>query len=90
MAGYGDEMEQKQLDYKDHIITDPQTTVSKPVVRGTRIPVENVLGRLAENADLDELFAAYPELTREDVKACLHYAQAVVGHERGTPPPTTV
>jgi uncharacterized protein (DUF433 family) len=45
---------------------------------------------LAENPDLDELFAAYPELTREDVKACLHYAQNLVGDKRGTAPPTNV
>ena len=83
-------MDRKQLNYKDRIITDPQTMVGKPVVRGTRIPVESVLGRLAENPDLAELFAAYPELTREDVKACLHYAQAIVGHERGATPPTNV
>ena len=69
----------EQLDYQDRIVTDPQIMVGKPVVRGTRIPVEHVLGRLAENPDLTELFAAYPELTREDVKACLHYAQTAVG-----------
>jgi uncharacterized protein (DUF433 family) len=52
-------MEQKQLDYKDHIITDPQTTVSKPVVRGTRIPVENVLGRLAENRSMPTAWTGF-------------------------------
>ena len=57
--------------------------VGKPVVRGTRIPVEDVLRRLAENADLAELFAAYPELTREDVKACLHYAKNTVSATGG-------
>ena len=59
--------------------------VGKPVVRGTRIPVELVLGWLAENADIAELFEAYPELTREDVKACLRYAQAAVEHRRRRP-----
>jgi uncharacterized protein (DUF433 family) len=83
-------MVEEQLDDNDRIITDPQIMVGKPVVRGTRIPVEHVLGRLAENPDLDELFAAYPELTREDVKACLHYAQTAVGHKRGTAPSTNV
>jgi uncharacterized protein (DUF433 family) len=83
-------MVEKQPDYKDRIVTDPQIMVGKPVVRGTRIPVEHVLGRLAENPDLSELFAAYPELTREDVKACLHYARTAVGHKKGTAPPTTL
>jgi uncharacterized protein (DUF433 family) len=50
-------MNKKQLNYKDRIITDPQSMVGKLVVRRTRIPVEHVLGRLAENLDLDGLFA---------------------------------
>jgi uncharacterized protein (DUF433 family) len=76
-------MAKKQMDYKDRIVTDPQIMVGKPVVRGTRIPVEHVLGRLAENPDMADLFAAYPELTLEDVKACLHYAQTAVEGKRG-------
>jgi len=72
-------MVKEQVDYKARIVTDPTIMVGKPVVRGTRIPVEHVLGRLAENPDLGELFAAYPELTRDDVKACLQYAQHAVG-----------
>jgi uncharacterized protein (DUF433 family) len=82
-------MKKEQLDHKDRIVTDPRLMAGKPVVAGTRIPVEHVLGRLAENPDLTELFAAYPELTREDVKACLHYAQNAVGRKRaprGAPP----
>ena len=76
-------MAKEQMDYKDRIVTDPQIMVGKPVVRGTRIPVEHVLGRLAENPDMADLFAAYPELTLEDVKACLHYAQTAVEGKRG-------
>ncbi len=85
-------MVKEKIDYKDRIVTDPKIMVGKPVVRGTRIPVEHILGRLAENPDLAELFAAYPELTREDVKACLHYAQTAVGRKRGrgAAPPTNV
>lgn len=60
--------------------------VGKPVVKGTRIPVEKVLDQLAYKPDLDELFAIYPELTVEDVKACLAYAQAAVAGKRGRPP----
>lgn len=62
----------------DRITQDPAVMVGKPVVAGTRIPVELVLGHLANNPDLNELFAAYPELTVEDVKAVLAYAQAAV------------
>lgn len=47
-------------------------------MRGTRIPVELVLAKLAHNLDLGELFADYPRLTIEDVKACLEYATTLV------------
>ena len=85
-------MVQEKINYKDRIVTGRGVMAGKPVVRGTRIPVEHVLGRLAENPDLAELFAAYPELTREDVKACLRYAQTAVGRkrERSAAPPTNV
>lgn len=71
-------MEDIETTYKDRISQDPAVMVGKPVVKGTRIPVELVLGHLAHNPDLNDLFAAYPHLTLEDVKACLAYAQAVV------------
>jgi uncharacterized protein (DUF433 family) len=48
----------------------------QPVVAGTRIPVERVLAHLADNPDLDDLFAAFPALTLADVKACFSYAKA--------------
>jgi len=64
------------------IIHDPQVMVGKPVIRGTRIPVERVIAHLAHNPDLDDLFGAYPELTVEDVKASLHYAHAAVEGQR--------
>ena len=62
----------------ERISQDPAVMVGKPVVRGTRIPVERVIAHLAQNPRLEDLFAAYPELTLDDVKACLHYAHAVV------------
>lgn len=67
-----------QANYQDRIVQDPQIMVGKPVVKGIRIPVELVLAKLAQNPDLDELFADYPRLTREDVQACLQYAEGLV------------
>jgi uncharacterized protein (DUF433 family) len=75
-------MSRERADYLDRIIQDPAVMVGKPVVRSTRIPVEHVLEHLAENPELDDLFAAYSELTREDVQACLRYAQVAVGRRR--------
>jgi len=58
----------------ERITIDPEVMVGKPVVSGTRIPVELVLQYLADTPSFDELFADYPELTMADVQACLRYA----------------
>jgi len=52
--------------------------VGKPVVKGTRTPVERVVAHLANNPNLNDLFAAYPDLSVEDVNACLQYATHTV------------
>jgi len=59
--------------------------VGKPVVKGTRIPVELVLKRLAQDLNPQTLLEAYPRLTQEDIKACLEYAQAMVEGEEVFP-----
>jgi uncharacterized protein (DUF433 family) len=71
-------MTQETNRYAERISQDPAVMVGKPVIRGTRIPVELVLGKFAYDLDLEELFAAYPELTIEDVKAALLFARAAV------------
>jgi len=68
---------------RDRITQDPNIMVGRPVLRGTRIPVERVLAHLADNPDLDDLFEAFPHLKLEDVKACLAYAQQAVERKRG-------
>jgi uncharacterized protein (DUF433 family) len=78
-------MADEQYTYKDRITINPHVMVGKPVVKGTRIPVERVVAYLANNPYLNDLFAAYPELTVEDVKACLAYAHHAV-EEKRTPP----
>ena len=62
----------------DRITIDPKVMVGKPVIKGTRMPVELVLAKLAANPDLEEFFLDYPELTVDDVKACLRYASTLV------------
>ena len=48
--------------------------VGKPILKGTRISVERVVAHLANNPNMNDLFAAYPELSVADVQACLQYA----------------
>ena len=67
-----------QPTYSHRIAQDPKILGGKPVIKGTRVPVEVVLEYLAHNPDFDELFADYPRLTLDDVKACFKYAQTLV------------
>lgn len=53
----------------------------KPVIKGTRIPVDLILERLAYDLDLKTLFEDYPTLTKEDVKACLAFAKELLEEE---------
>jgi uncharacterized protein (DUF433 family) len=78
ISSQGVAMAEKQHAYKDRITINPQIMVGKPVVKGTRIPVELVVAHLANDPDLNDLFAAYPDLTVADVKACLQYAHLAV------------
>jgi len=58
------------------ITVDRKVLVGKLVIKGTRMPVELVLAKLAANPNLDEFFLDYPELTIDQVKACLEYGAA--------------
>jgi len=76
-----------KMQLEERIIVDSDVMVGKPVVRGTRIPVELILKRLSQDLDTRTLFEAYPRLTEDDVKACLKYAGALVGAEEIYPAP---
>ncbi len=71
----------KQQLYNERIVINPDILVGKPVIKGTRIPVELVLKRLAQDLNVKTLTEAYPRLTVEDIKACLEYAEKLVGNE---------
>jgi uncharacterized protein (DUF433 family) len=60
---------------------DPDVMLGKPVIRGTRIPVELILRKLSEGASERDLLEAYPRLTAEDVRAALAYAADALGNE---------
>jgi uncharacterized protein (DUF433 family) len=65
----------------DRIELNPRVMLGKPVIRGTRIPVELILRKFSEGASEMELLRAYPRLTREDLQAALRYAADTVAHE---------
>jgi uncharacterized protein (DUF433 family) len=61
-------------DYHERIVLDPEVRFGKPTVRGTRITVGDVLGYLAAGMSEDEVLADFPQLTRDDIRACLAFA----------------
>jgi uncharacterized protein (DUF433 family) len=65
----------------DRIEINPDVMLGKPVIRGTRIPVELLLRKLSEGATEADLLDAYPRLAREDIQAALAYAADTVAHE---------
>ncbi|MGH7087772.1 MAG: DUF433 domain-containing protein [Stellaceae bacterium] len=67
------------------ISLDPNVLAGKPVVRGTRLAVEFVIGLLADGWSEADILANYPGLAREDVLACLAYARDVLSSEKASP-----
>ena len=69
------------MDYKDRIETNPNILGGKPVIKGTRIPVELILRKLGEGASIEELLESYPNLTKEDILAILSFSADVLRNE---------
>lgn len=69
----------------DRIEVNPKIMLGKPVIRGTRIPVELLLRKLGEGATEAQLLDAYPRLTREDIRAAITYAARALAHEETVP-----
>ena len=62
----------------DRIEINPRVCGGRPVIKGTRIPVEVILGQLAEGESWDALLEGYPQLIRADIQAALRFAEASV------------
>ena len=67
---------------QDRIAIDPQICSGKPVIRGTRIMVKNILGMFAGGYSLEKILEAYPEIKKEDISAALEYATQVIDEEK--------
>ncbi|MBM4330722.1 MAG: DUF433 domain-containing protein [Thermodesulfobacteriota bacterium] len=65
----------------DRIEINPKVMMGKPVIRGTRIPVELILRKLSEGAKESDLMEAYPKLTMDDIHAAIRYAADTLAHE---------
>ncbi len=62
------------MDYRARIVLDPAVRFGKPSVRGTRITVGDVLSYLASGMSEQDIMADFPQLSRDDIRACLAFA----------------
>ena len=56
------------------------TMAGKPVIRGTRLTVQFIVGLMAQGAAMDEILGEYKDLVRDDILACLLFAQEALAH----------
>ncbi|HAL83823.1 MAG TPA: hypothetical protein DCO83_17590 [Mucilaginibacter sp.] len=61
------------MNYTEYIEINPEKRFGKPIIIGTRISVYDVLSWLAEGLSIDDILSDFPELTEEQIKACLSY-----------------
>ena len=70
------------MDTPDRIVIEPDILAGKPIVRGTRLSVEFVVGLLGDGWLEADILRNYPNLTHEDVAACLRYAGEMLRAEK--------
>ncbi len=68
------------------ITSDPAVCSGKPCIRGTRIPVHIILDLLAADESVEGILKAYPNIQKDDVRACIRYAALLAEEEAGVQP----
>jgi uncharacterized protein (DUF433 family) len=62
----------------DYIEINPKIMVGKPVIKGTRITVENIISMLGQGLSIEDILNEYKGLTKEEILACLNYAENIL------------
>ena len=70
---------------EDRIRSTPPSSPASPILRGTRLSVEFIIGLMADGWTETDILASYPGLTREDIIACLAYARDLLKSEKVFP-----
>lgn len=70
------------MEWRDRITSDPAVLVGKPVIRGTRISVELILGWLANGWTYEQILESYPHIEQEDILAALAFAEEMMRDEQ--------
>ncbi|OHE55589.1 MAG: hypothetical protein A2Z47_03915 [Thermodesulfovibrio sp. RBG_19FT_COMBO_42_12] len=73
-----------QVNWRDYIVSTPDVLRGKPRIKGTRVPVSLILGYLAAGNTVEEIIEEFPDLTREQIAACLDYARELSEFELAT------
>ena len=69
------------MNWQNHITSDPNIMFGKPVIRGTRIPVDLILEKLGYGETIPQLLESYPRATEADFYACLLFASQTIKNE---------
>lgn len=69
----------------EKIESNPEILGGKPVIKGTRIPVYQILKLLAAGYSIDRVIEDYPDITKEDVKAAIEYAESILEFQEVKP-----
>lgn len=70
------------MNWRDRITSNPDVLTGKPVIDGTRLSVEHVLGLLENGWSEADILESYPHLEPKDIRACLGYAREVMAEEK--------
>jgi uncharacterized protein (DUF433 family) len=73
------------MNWQDRIALDPAVLAGKPIIKGTRLAVEFVIGLLAQGWSEADILDNYPGLTADDIRACLAYASERLQAEKVYP-----
>ena len=68
------------MKWQEFIVSDPSILLGKPIIKGTRISVADVLNWLANGMSREEIISDFPELGNEQINACLFFAASREGH----------
>ena len=64
-----------KVNWQDYIVSTPDVLRGKPRIKGTRIPVSLILGYLASGNTAEQIIEQFPDITKEQIAACLDYAR---------------
>ena len=78
-------MDKQNEEFLQRIEVNPEVMVGKPVIRGTRIPIELIVRLLAQGLSVEEILEDYSHINRQDIRAALFYAASVLANEEVFP-----